>query len=67
MNRVTLLERAVEACDRAARADDDNWDAPEADEARCLTAELGLVWDFSTWGHARDVVVRMLDDEQAAD
>lgn len=36
----------------AVGAANDDWDAPEMQIARDLTAQAGLVWDFSTWSHA---------------
>jgi hypothetical protein len=35
---------------------DDQWDAPEASEARRLTAELGWSWDFIDWSHAATIL-----------
>jgi hypothetical protein len=47
---------AAAACRRAATANDDDWGAPEAEEARRLTADLDWAWDFITWTHAATVL-----------
>jgi len=40
---IAAIERGFDARGK------DEWDAPEFEEARCLTAQAGCVWDFEGW------------------
>ncbi len=53
------LMAAAAACRFAEQAHDEDWNSPEAAEARQLTEDLGWSWDFSTWSHAASI----LEDE----
>lgn len=62
------LRRAAAACRWAAQAaDDDEWGAPEAYDARAQTEQIGWVWDFSTWSNAAAVLFDIIDDRRRID
>jgi hypothetical protein len=50
------LRAAALACRRAVRGGDEDWDSPEAEEARRRTADLGWAWDFTTWTEAEVIL-----------
>ena len=40
-----------------AGAQNDDWDAPEMEEARALTALAGSVWDFAGWRETANCLI----------
>lgn len=38
-----------------------DWDHPSAAEARGVTEELGMVWDFTTWADAHVLAIKTLE------
>ena len=52
------LRAAARTCRfvRESGGDPDDWDAPEAAEARRWTRELGWTWDFTDWDDAATVI-----------
>ena len=59
----SLWQAAHAACLAVPADASEDWDAESAAEARRLTLELGMSWEFSTWAHAAMVVA---DEAQAA-
>lgn len=63
------LKDGAYACRMVAESggNDDDWQAPQAMQARQLTRELGWSWDFSTWSHAAGILdqeARLADEEE---
>lgn len=54
----TINQRILDAINTGfkAGAADDDWDATEMQLARELTAQAGMVWEFSSWSHAASLI-----------
>jgi hypothetical protein len=53
---IAAIEPNLAAERQALAAGDPSWDLPEFSEARRLTAELGMQWDFDGWEDALNCI-----------
>ena len=57
MTRQEKLTQAIRSGQQAG-GDDQDWNAPEFQQARDLTEQYGCTWDFSSWDDTLHTITR---------